>query len=39
MDPDNDLDLTDLEAFVLGLLDQGDIVVDADPEDDTGETS
>lgn len=38
MDRDDDLDLTDLEAMVLALLDQGGIVVDANPKDDTGET-
>ena len=36
MDPDEDLDLTDLEAMVLALLDQGGVAIDADTE---GETS
>ncbi len=39
MEPDEDFDLTDLEAMVLALLDQGPLVVDADPEDHTGEIS
>jgi len=34
MDADDDLDLTDLEALVLGLLDQEGIVVEDDEEHD-----
>ncbi len=39
MEPNDELDLTDLEALVLVLLDQGDITMDADDEDARGETS
>lgn len=39
MEPDDNLDLTDLEAMVLALLDQGGIVVDAETEESQDETS
>ena len=39
MDPEEDVDLTDLEAMVLALLDQGSIVVDAEDEESQDETS